>query len=330
MNFSEKMKEKARSMEKSIVLPEALEERTLNAARTVLDEGIASKVYLTGKTDEVKIAAEKAGVDISGIDISEPGDPELLSRFAEEYYELRKHKGVSREDAEEKIKDPLNWGSMMVRLGYADGMVAGAENSTANVLRAAMTIIKTKPGTKYASSAFIMAFDDTKWGVEGNMVFSDCATIPDPNSEQLAEIAIAASDTCKTFLEADPVTAMLSFSTKGSASHPNTEKVIEALKTAQEKRPDLLIDGEMQLDTAVIEKVGKKKAPDSKVAGGANVLVFPELQSGNIGYKMAERFAGAAAYGPILQGFARPVSDLSRGCSIADIVTTVAMTLVQA
>lgn len=330
MNFSEKMREKARSMGKSIVLPEGLEERTLNAAKTVLDEGLASKVYLTGKTDKVKAAAEKAGVDISGIDISEPGDPELLSRFADEYYELRKHKGISREDAEEKIKEPLNWSSMMVRLGYADGMVAGAENSTANVLRAAMTIIKTKPGTKYASSAFIMAFDDTKWGVDGNVIFSDCATIPDPNSEQLAEIAIAASETCKTFLEADSVTAMLSFSTKGSASHPNTEKVVEALKAAQEKRPDLLIDGEMQLDTAVIDKIGKKKAPDSKVAGRANVLVFPELQSGNIGYKMAERFAGAAAYGPILQGFAKPVSDLSRGCSIDDIVTTVAMTLVQA
>ena len=330
MKFSEKMKKKAQSMGKSLVLPEATEERTLSAARIILDEKIASEVYLVGNADEVKAAASKAGVDISGIAIEVPGNEERLSRFAEEFYELRKHKGISQEDAKTKIVEPLNWGAMMVRLGIADGMVAGAENSTANVLRAAMTIIKTRPGTKYASSAFVMAFDDPKWGVDGNVIFSDGATIPDPDAEQLSEIAIAASDSCKTFLEAEPVTALLSFSTKGSASHPNVDKVVEALKLAKDKRPDLLIDGELQLDAAVIDSVGKKKAPDSEVAGRANVLIFPDLQAGNIGYKLAQRFAGADAYGPILQGFAKPVSDLSRGCSIEDIVTTSAITLVQA
>jgi phosphate acetyltransferase len=330
MKFSEKMKQKAKSKGKSLVLPEATEERTINAARSILDEGIAAGVFLVGKSDEVKAAAEKAGVDISGIQIVEPGNADRMKEFSGEFYELRKHKGISQGDAEAKMREPLNWAAMMVRLGYADGMVAGAENSTANVLRAAMTIIKTRPGTKYASSAFVMSFDDAKWGVDGNVIFSDCATIPDPDAEQLAEIAIAASDSCKTFLEADPVTAMLSFSTKGSASHPNVDKVIEALRMAHEKRPDLQIDGELQLDAAVIEKIGKKKAPDSSVAGHANVLIFPDLQAGNIGYKLAQRFAGADAYGPILQGFAKPVSDLSRGCSIEDIVTTAAITLVQA
>lgn len=330
MNFSEKMKQKAQSMGKVLVLPEATEERTLNAARIVMDEKIASKVYLIGKESEVGKAAEKAGVDLSGITIEEPGNAERMDAFSKEYFELRKHKGISEEDARSKVADPLNWAAMMVRLGTADGMVAGAENSTANVLRAAMTIIKTRPGTKYASSAFVMAFDDPKWGVDGNVIFSDGATIPDPDSEQLAEIAIAASDSFKTFLEAEPVTALLSFSTKGSASHPSVDKVVEALKIAQEKRPDLNIDGELQLDAAVMDKIGKKKAPDSEVAGRANVLIFPDLQAGNIGYKLAQRFAGAEAYGPVLQGFAKPVSDLSRGCSIEDIVTTSAITLVQA
>jgi phosphate acetyltransferase len=330
MNFSEKMKKKAKQMGKRLVLPESTEERTLNAARIIVDEKIASEVVLVGKRGEVNDAAAKAGVDLSGIRIEEPGNAENLARFADEYYALRKHKGLSREEAEKKIVDNLNWGAMMVRRAIVDGMVAGAENSTANVLRAAMTIIKTREGTKYASSAFVMAFADPKWGAEGNVVFSDGATIPDPTAEQLAEIAIAASDSFKTFLETEPVTAFLSFSTKGSASHPNVDKVVQALKIAQEKRPDIMMDGELQLDAAMIESIGKKKAPDSKVAGRANVLIFPDLQAGNIGYKLAQRFAGAEAYGPILQGFAKPVSDLSRGCSVEDIVTTSAITLVQA
>ncbi len=329
MKFSEHMKQKAKGLQKKLVLPEGTEERTLKAARKIADEGLAEAVYLVGKKSEIENAAKKAGADISGISIAEPGAPDYLDDFAAEYYDLRKHKGMTQEEAREKIQAPLNWGAMMVRKSVAHAMVAGAENSTGNVLRAAMTIIKTKPGSKYASSCFVMAFDDTKWGVNGNMIFADCATIPDPDAEQLAEIAIASSDSCKTFLDAEPTTAMLSFSTKGSAEHPNVDKVRQALEIAKEKRPDLNIDGEMQADAAIIEKVGAKKAPDSGVAGKANVLVFPDLQAGNIGYKLVERLAGAGAYGPMLQGFAKPVSDLSRGCSIEDIVTTSAITLAQ-
>lgn len=329
MTFSEKMKKKAKSMQKKLVLPEALEPRTLQAARRIVDEGLASEVYLVGKEAEIAKAAEAAGTDLTGVKISTPAESGLLGEFANEFYELRKHKGISEEDAKAKILDPLNWAAMMVRKGVADAMVAGAEHATAAVLRAAMTIIKTKPGTKYASSCFVMALEDSRWGVDGNFIFADCATIPEPTAEQLAEIAIASSDSCKTFLEADPVTAMLSFSTKGSAQHPLVDKVSEALKMAQEKRPDLMIDGELQLDAAIVDKVGAKKAPDSKVAGRANTLIFPDLQAGNIGYKLVQRLAGAEAYGPILQGFAKPVSDLSRGCSVEDIVTTSAITLAQ-
>ncbi len=254
----------------------------------------------------------------------------MLSEFTEEYFELRKHKKISMELAEKIIKTPLSWGAMMLRKGIVDGMVAGAENSTGNVLIASFTIIKTKPGIKTASSSFIMTMKDTKWGVNGSMVFSDCATVPDPTAEELAEIAIASSDTCKIFLEAEPVTAMLSFSTKGSSKHPTIDKVKEALAIAKEKRPDINIDGELQLDAAIVGSIGEKKAPGSTVAGKANVLIFPDLQSGNIGYKLTQRLAGADAWGPILQGFAKPVSDLSRGCSIEDIVVTSAMTLIQA
>jgi len=330
MSFPETMINKAKSKKKKLVLPEGTEPRTLAAARIILDKGIASEVFLVGVVKEIETAAAENKVDLSGFTLIDPSDSDLLPEFIEEYYELRKHKRISMGLAEKIIKTPLSWGAMMLRKGIVDGMVAGAENSTGNVLIASFTIIKTRPGIKTASSSFIMTMKDKKWGVDGNMVFSDCATVPDPTAEELAEIAIASSDTCKIFLGAEPVTAMLSFSTKGSSKHPNIDKVKEALAIAKEKRPDINIDGELQLDAAIVGSIGEKKAPGSTVAGKANVLIFPDLQSGNIGYKLTQRLAGADAWGPILQGFAKPVSDLSRGCSIEDIVVTSAMTLIQA
>nr|MDA3810928.1 phosphate acetyltransferase [Spirochaetaceae bacterium] len=280
-------------------------------------------------TKEIEKVAGSLGVNLAGITISDPGKSDKLKIYGAEYYTLRKHKGLSESEAEKAIQDPLKWGAMMVRLGDADAMVAGADNATGKVLVAGFTIIKTSPGVKSASSCFVMDFPDKKWGENGMMIFSDCATIPDPTTEQLAEIAIQASQSCKTFLQTEPITAMLSFSTKGSASHPSVEKVTDALAIVKEKAPDLLIDGELQLDAAIVGSVGEKKAPGSKVAGKANTLIFPDLQSGNIGYKLAQRFGNAGAYGPFLQGFAKPISDLSRGCSIEDIVNTCAVTMTQ-
>ena len=330
MAFAELMKDKAKKLQKKLVLPEGTESRTLKAARIIMDEGYASEVALVGKASDIESAASEAGVSLDGLTLVDPSASDRIDAYAAEYYELRKSKGISEQEAKEAIVDPLKWGSMMVRLGDSDAMVAGAENSTGNVLRAAFTIIKTAPGVKSASSCFIMYLPDTDWGVNGNIIFSDCATIPNPTADQLSEIAIAASESCKKFLDAEPCTAMLSFSTKGSASHEYVDKVVEATKLAQEKRPDLNIDGELQLDAAIIPAIADSKAPGSKVAGKANVLVFPDLQAGNIGYKLVQRLAGADAYGPFLQGFAKPVSDLSRGCSIEDIVTTSAVTMAQA
>lgn len=324
------MKDKAKKLQKKLVLPEGTESRTLKAARIIMDEGYASEVALVGKASDIESAASEAGVSLDGLTLVDPSASDRIDAYAAEYYELRKSKGISEQEAKEAIVDPLKWGSMMVRLGDSDAMVAGAENSTGNVLRAAFTIIKTAPGVKSASSCFIMYLPDTDWGVNGNIIFSDCATIPNPTADQLSEIAIAASESCKKFLDAEPCTAMLSFSTKGSASHEYVDKVVEATKLAQEKRPDLNIDGELQLDAAIIPAIADSKAPGSRVAGKANVLVFPDLQAGNIGYKLVQRLAGADAYGPFLQGFAKPVSDLSRGCSIEDIVTTSAVTMAQA
>lgn len=329
MNFKDTMKEKARMLQRRLVLPEGTEPRTLKAAEIIMETGLAKEVFLVGEERAVLDAAKEAGANIKRVSIINPGESNRLDAFSAEYYELRKNKGMSLKQARADIVDPLRWAAMMVRLGDVDAMVAGAENSTGSVLRAAFTIVKTAPGVKMASSCFVMYLPNSDWGVNGHLIFSDCATIPEPNAEQLSEIAIAASESCKSFLQAEPCTAMLSFSTKGSASHELVDKVVEATGLAREKRPDLNIDGELQLDAAVVSSVASSKAPDSGVAGKANVLVFPDLQAGNIGYKLVQRFAGADAYGPFLQGFAKPVSDLSRGCSIEDIVTTSAVTMAQ-
>lgn len=329
MSFVEEMKAKAVSMKKSLVLPEGTEPRTIKAARIIVDEKIAREAFLVGDADAVKKAASEADTDLTGITVVDPKTSDRLDAYAAEYYELRKKKGMSLEEAKEAIQDPLKWGAMMVRLSDADAMIAGAENTTGKVLVAGFTIIKTAPGVKSASSCFVMDMPDKKWGKDGLMIFSDCATIPDPSAEQLAEIAAQSAESCRTFLQAEPKVAMLSFSTKGSAQHENVDKVVEAFNLVKKNHPDLDVDGELQADAAIVESVGAKKAPGSTVAGKANVLVFPDLQSGNIGYKLVQRFAGAGAYGPFLQGFAKPISDLSRGCSVDDIVNTSAVTLTQ-
>jgi len=329
MDFIHNVRTNAQKLRRILVLPEGTEPRTIQAARTLVDEGLVGKLVLLGERTAVPGAAQSIGVSLEGVEVADPGKSGDRERYAALYYELRKHKGMTEEEAFTTIVDPLRWGAMMVRTGGADAMVAGAVNATSDVLRASLTIIKTMPGIKFASSCFVMKHTDPQWGVDGHMIFADCAIIPDPDPMQLAEIAISSADSCKSFLGVDPIVAMLSFSTLGSAEHADIDKVRDALAIVKERRPDLNVDGELQVDAALMPSIGTRKAPESPVAGKANVLVFPDLGAGNIGYKLVQRLAGADAFGPFLQGFAKPVSDLSRGCSVDDIVNTAAATLCQ-
>ncbi len=321
MAIIDTIKAKARARVMHIVLPEGEETRNVHAASIIQKEGLA-RLTLLG--DAEKIKATYPDVCLCGVEIVNPATSEKAPEYAAKLYELRKAKGMTEEKAAELVKDPMYYGVLMVKCGDADGLVSGAIHSTGDMLRPALQIIKTKPGMKSASSCFLM---ETSMGV---MIFADCAVIPCPTAEELAAIALAAADSARALGGLDPKVAMLSVSTTGSAKHELVDKVVEASRIAKELAPDLPLDGELQLDAALVPSVGELKAPGSPVAGHANVLVFPDLQAANIGYKLVQRLGNAQAYGPILQGIAKPCNDLSRGCSVDDIVATVAITAAQA
>jgi phosphate acetyltransferase len=328
MSFVIKMKNKAISSPKRLILAEGTDNRVIRAARIILDERIAGGVTLLGKITDIEEAAKREGVDLKGINVISPGTDSHLSAYAEIFYELRKNKGVTHEQARIDIADPLRWGAMMVQRGEADVMVAGAERTTSDVLRAGLAIIGTVQGLKTASSCFVMTGMDTQYGSEGSMIFSDCAVVPNPNCEQLADITESAAQSCREFLNAEPVVALLSFSTKGSATHDDVKKVQDAVNILHNRKVQFIFDGELQADAALVPSVLAKKAPGgSSLQGKVNVIVFPDLDAGNIGYKLVQRLGKIEAYGPFLQGFAKPISDLTRRASVDDIVTTCAVTL---
>ena len=328
MSFIDVIKERAKSEKKKIVLPEPGDPRTLEAADTVLREGIAD-IILVGNEEEILSRAE--GLDLSKACFVDPNNCERLNTYIESLCEARKSKGLLPEDAKEiLLSNPLFFGATMVRAGDADGMVAGAVNSSANVLRSALQVVKTAPGTRIVSAFFLMVVPDCELGANGTFVFADCGLNQNPNSEQLAAIAGSSAQTFKQLVGEEPRVAMLSHSTVGSAKHDDVTKVVEATAIAKRDYPDTLICGELQLDAAIVPEVAASKAPRSEVAGKANVLVFPDLDAGNIGYKLVQRLAKAEAYGPVTQGIAKPVNDLSRGCKAEDIVGVVAITAVQA
>jgi len=327
MDFVSTMKSKAASMRKRLVLPEGTEPRTIRAARIIMDERLAAEVTLLGSITAIEKTAEQEGIELDGINLAYPKTEANFAKYAEEYYEIRKHKGVTEDQAKIDMADPLRWGAMMVRFGDADAMVAGAENTTGNVLRAGLAIIGTVPGLKTASSCFVMTGLDPQWGADGSLIFSDCAVVPDPMADQLADITQSAAQSCREFLNVEPVVALMSFSTKGSAKHDNVTKVQSAVELLKGRNPDFVFDGELQADAALVPSVTDKKAPGSPIKGKVNTLVFPDLGAGNISYKLVQRLGNAEAFGPFLQGFAKPISDLSRGASVDDIVTTCAVTL---
>lgn len=319
-SFLQTIKQRAQAHKKTIVLPEGEDSRTQEAAKKIVAENLADLIVL-GNPDEIKL---------NGVSVIDPHSAPKHEAYAQAFYELRKNKGMTIENARKQMDDPTYFATMMVKCNDADGLVSGACHSTANTLRPALQILKTAPGTKLVSAFFMMCTSCPEFGEDGVVLFADSGLNINPDADQLSEIALSSAKSWKSFMNDEAKVAMLCYSTKGSAGGDCAEKVIEATKLAQEKEPDLLVDGEMQLDAALVPSVAQSKAPNSKVAGQANILIFPDLASGNIGYKLVQRFAKAEAYGPLLQGIAAPVNDLSRGCSADDIVGVVAITAVQA
>lgn len=329
MAFIEQIKKRAKKEIKTIVLPEATDERVLKATQIVKNEGYA-KVVLIGNKEQIEQIAKEKNIDIEGTEIVDPEKSEKTKEYAKELFELRKAKGMTEEQAQQLVLDPVYFGMMMVKLNKADGLVSGAVHSTSDTLRPALQILKTAPGTKLVSAFFVMVVPNCEYGSNGTFIFADSGLNEEPDSEKLSEIAISSSKSFKQLIEEEPKVAMLSYSTYGSAHSASTEKVVEATKLVKEKEPELLVDGELQLDAAIIPEVAEFKAKESPLKGKANVLVFPDLGAGNIGYKLVQRLAKAEAYGPLCQGIAKPVNDLSRGCSSEDIAGVIAITAVQA
>lgn len=331
MELFERLTKKAQEHPQRLVLPESLEPRTLQAANVIIEKKAAEVIFI-GKRDEILAEAEKLGLSqIAKAQFIDCDNSKCTEKYAELFTELRKSKGVTLQDARYTVKNPLYLGCLLIKAGEADAMVAGALSPTSSVLRAAFQVLKTKPGINVVSGAFIMLLPkDCGFGDHHMLVFADCAVVPDPTAEELAQIAVETAKTTKNIAGLDPVVAMLSFSTKGSASHERVDKVKKATELAREMDPSLKIDGELQSDAAIVESVGKLKAPESEVAGHANTLIFPSLETGNIAYKLVQRLAGAGAVGPILQGLAAPVNDLSRGATVEDIINTIIVTCNQA
>lgn len=329
MNFIEEIKKRASNQIKTIVLPEATDIRILEATDIIGKEGFA-KIILLGNESEIISIANKNKLNISKATIIEPLKSDKYDEYVEAFYELRKAKGMTIEQAKKILQDPVYFGMMMVKKEAADGLVSGAAHSTADTLRPALQILKTKPGTKLVSTFMLEIVPNCEYGNNGIFIFSDCGLNPKPTSEELSEIAISSSESYQQIVGDAPKIAMLSYSTHGSAASEDVDKVREATQLTKEKAPNLLVDGELQLDSAIVPEIGNVKAPGSDVAGKANILIFPDLNSGNIGYKLVERLAKAEAYGPICQGMAKPVNDLSRGCKAKDIVGVVAITALQA
>lgn len=327
MSLIEQLKERAKANQKTIVLPESTDERILDAAVKLTEQGIA-KIILIGAEETIREAAADRSLD--GITVMDPAAYDQKEAMRDKLVELRKHRGMTPEQAEATLENPLYFASMLVQMGQADGMVAGAVASTSSVLRPALQILKTAPGTKLVSAFFLMVVPDTEYGADGAFVFADSGLNENPDSEQLAEIAKSSAESFELLVGEDAYVAMLSYSTKGSASSDLTDKMVRATELMKENYPEIPCDGELQLDAAIVPSVAESKAPGSDVAGKANVLIFPNLDAGNIGYKLVQRLAKAEAYGPVLQGIGAPVNDLSRGCTVEDIIGVVAITAVQA